>query len=169
MAFFISWYNYDYEEADSFNVRIYNASGDFIGNNVWTKEEILNIGHGGIWVDPQLLTEQVPDTISNDILLRRCYLNWAHSSIAQHLYLHPNWVFRRLHMEQVASIYYLRTQNWQQGLSTLLIMKRKSHRVYQAYMPAIFMCTVPQLLHSMMRKHMLEQRYLSMSMDGLRI
>lgn len=57
--FYAVWGNLDdYEEADSFNVRIYKASGDFIGNNVWTKEEILNIGHGEIWVDPQLLTEQ---------------------------------------------------------------------------------------------------------------
>ncbi len=56
---FAVWSNLDaYENMDSFNVRVYNASGDFVGNNIWTKEQILSLGYGGIWIDPQMLPEE---------------------------------------------------------------------------------------------------------------
>lgn len=47
-----------YEDADSFQVRVYNASGEFAGNNIWSKSEIMSIGQGGIWIDPQIVTKE---------------------------------------------------------------------------------------------------------------
>ena len=53
------WSNLDdYEDADSFNVRVYNAAGDFVGNNIWSKKDIISMGKNGIWIDPQLLEEE---------------------------------------------------------------------------------------------------------------
>lgn len=47
---FATWSNLsDYADLDSFNVRIYNQEGEQVCNNIWTKKEILSIGHGGIW------------------------------------------------------------------------------------------------------------------------
>lgn len=53
------WSNLDeYEDKDSFNVRVYNESGNMVRNNIWTKEQILSLEHGGIWIDPAFLTEE---------------------------------------------------------------------------------------------------------------
>lgn len=53
------WENLDaYEDTDSFQVRVYNASGEFAGNNIWSKADILSIGQGGIWIDPKMLTKE---------------------------------------------------------------------------------------------------------------
>ncbi len=56
---FAVWENLDaYEDADSFQVRVYNASGEFVGNNIWSKADILSIGQGGVWIDPKMLTKE---------------------------------------------------------------------------------------------------------------
>lgn len=53
------WGNLDaYEDADRFQVRVYNASGEFVGNNIWSKANILSIGQGGVWIDPKMLTKE---------------------------------------------------------------------------------------------------------------
>lgn len=44
--------NYDdYAYGDSFNVFVYDKSGNYVTNNIWTKEEILSRGQWGIWID----------------------------------------------------------------------------------------------------------------------
>lgn len=56
--YYATWSNLDdYEDADSFNVCVYNESGDFVVNNVWSKEQIMYLGHDGIWINPEFLKE----------------------------------------------------------------------------------------------------------------
>ena len=48
-VFFATWDNLDdYENKDSFDVTVYNKNGDYVTNNIWTKEDIVENGHGGI-------------------------------------------------------------------------------------------------------------------------
>lgn len=55
--YYAVWSNLkDYADADSFNVCVYDGSGNYVTNNIWTKEFILSIGHDGIWISPQFLT-----------------------------------------------------------------------------------------------------------------
>ncbi len=35
----------------------YNQSGDVVGRNTWTKEDITELGRGGIWISPNILSE----------------------------------------------------------------------------------------------------------------
>lgn len=59
IQYYAAWDNLDdYEDADSFNVRVYNADGDFAGNNIWTKEEIVSIGQGGVWIDRKMMAQE---------------------------------------------------------------------------------------------------------------
>ena len=56
--YYATWSNLDdYEDADSFNVTVYDKDGNYVMNNIWTKEMIMDIGHGGIQVREQFLTE----------------------------------------------------------------------------------------------------------------
>lgn len=48
-VFFATWDNLDdYENKDSFDVTVYNKNGEYVTNNIWTKEDIVENGHGGI-------------------------------------------------------------------------------------------------------------------------
>lgn len=52
---YATWSNLDdYEDADSFNVRVYDESGGQVRNNIWTKGQILSMGPGGVWFDAAL-------------------------------------------------------------------------------------------------------------------
>lgn len=48
--YFATWSNLDdYLITDTFNVTFYNQDGVMVGKNIWTKEDILAIGNGGVW------------------------------------------------------------------------------------------------------------------------
>lgn len=52
------WENLDaYEDTDSFNVTVYNKEGNYVYNNIWTKENIITKGDGGIRIRPEVLTQ----------------------------------------------------------------------------------------------------------------
>lgn len=56
--YYATWSNLDdYEDADSFNVCVYDESGEYVINNIWTKEQIMVLGHDGIWINSEFLTE----------------------------------------------------------------------------------------------------------------
>ncbi len=56
--YFAIWENLDeYENTDSFNVTIYDKDGNYVFNNIWTKEDIIAEGHGGIRINPHVLTK----------------------------------------------------------------------------------------------------------------
>lgn len=51
---FATWSNLDdYAETDTFDVCVYDQHGVKVINNTWSKEDILSIGHGGIWFRPE--------------------------------------------------------------------------------------------------------------------
>lgn len=51
-AFFATWSNLsEYEDTDSFEVRVYNQAGSRVATNIWTKTAILETGYGGIWIN----------------------------------------------------------------------------------------------------------------------
>lgn len=57
-AHFATWSNLDdYADTDSFEVRVYNQSGVRVSTNIWTKNDILSTGYGGIWFDPKVFAE----------------------------------------------------------------------------------------------------------------
>ena len=48
-AYYAVWGNLeDYGDQDSFNVHVFDDTGTFVVNNIWTKQKILSVGHGGI-------------------------------------------------------------------------------------------------------------------------
>jgi hypothetical protein len=56
--YYAAWGNLgDYVDADSFDVLVYNQSGDLVGINIWTKEDVMKLGRGGIWIAPSVLNE----------------------------------------------------------------------------------------------------------------
>lgn len=56
--YFATWSNLDdYEDADSFNVCVYDKDGNYVMNNIWTKELIMDIGHNGIRVNKEYLSD----------------------------------------------------------------------------------------------------------------
>ena len=56
--YFATWSNLDdYDDADSFNVTVYDKDGNYVMNNIWTKELIMSIGHGGIRVNKEYLAD----------------------------------------------------------------------------------------------------------------
>lgn len=47
--YYATWSNLDdYDDKDSFNVYVYDKDGNYIMNNIWEKELIVDRGHGGI-------------------------------------------------------------------------------------------------------------------------
>lgn len=55
---FATWSNLDdYADTDSFNARVYNQEGIQVMNNIWSKADILSIGHGGIWFEKEIFEE----------------------------------------------------------------------------------------------------------------
>lgn len=58
LQYYATWDNLDdYADKDSFMVSVYNQSGTIITNNIWTKEMIMSIGYGGIWISPEFIAE----------------------------------------------------------------------------------------------------------------
>ncbi len=56
--YYASWANLDvYEDADTFNVWVYDKDGNYVMNNIWTKEHIIDIGYGGIRVRSEFLSD----------------------------------------------------------------------------------------------------------------
>lgn len=54
--YYATWSNLDdYEDRDSFNVTVYNEAGEYVMNNVWFKEQIVEWGYGGIHIRAELL------------------------------------------------------------------------------------------------------------------
>lgn len=57
--YYATWSNLeDYEDDDSFNVVVFDKDGNYVTNNIWTKEVILLDGHGGIRIRSEFLTEK---------------------------------------------------------------------------------------------------------------
>lgn len=55
--YYATWSNLDdYEDSDSFNVTVYDQDGNYVINNIWTKETILSYGEGGIKIRRGFLT-----------------------------------------------------------------------------------------------------------------
>lgn len=53
-----TWSNLDdYADTDSFNVCVYNEAGEFVRNNIWTKEFMLSKGLSGIQIDARFFEE----------------------------------------------------------------------------------------------------------------
>ena len=58
LSYYATWSNLDdYEDNDSFNICVYNQDGNYVMNNIWTKEYIVEQGFGGILVRPEFLTK----------------------------------------------------------------------------------------------------------------
>lgn len=56
--YYATWSNLDdYEDSDSFNVTVYDGDGNYVINNIWTKEYILYRGEGGIKIQRGFLTD----------------------------------------------------------------------------------------------------------------
>lgn len=56
--FYATWDNFDdYVDTDSFDVCVYDKSGNFVINNIWTKEHIMSEGYGGIRIRASALTK----------------------------------------------------------------------------------------------------------------
>lgn len=56
--YYATWSNLDdYEDSDSFNVTVYDGDGNYVINNIWTKEMILSHGEGGIKIRRGFLTD----------------------------------------------------------------------------------------------------------------
>lgn len=56
LQYYATWSNLDdYLDTGSFNVRVYNQSGDMVMNNMMTKEQINSIGRNGIWLSSDFL------------------------------------------------------------------------------------------------------------------
>lgn len=56
--FYATWDNFDdYVDTDSFDVCVYDKSGNFVMNNIWTKEYIMSEGYGGIRIRASALTK----------------------------------------------------------------------------------------------------------------
>lgn len=55
---FATWSNLDdYVNTDGFIVCVYNQEGTQVSNNIWTKQDILTIGHGGVWFESEVFAE----------------------------------------------------------------------------------------------------------------
>lgn len=56
--YYASWSNLDdYEDEDSFNVWVYDQDGNYVINNIWTKEIIMSKGHDGIKIRKEFLAD----------------------------------------------------------------------------------------------------------------
>lgn len=58
-AYYATWDNLDdYEDTDSFNITVYDKDGNYVMNNIWTKEYIVDRGQGGIQVQKEYLADK---------------------------------------------------------------------------------------------------------------
>lgn len=56
---FATWGNLDdYLETDSFHVCVYDQEGVMVARTYWTKKEIMDIGHGGVWFERKFLPKE---------------------------------------------------------------------------------------------------------------
>ena len=56
--YFATWSNLDdYEDKDSFNITVYDKDGNYVMNNIWTKELIVSTGNDGIRVNKEYLAD----------------------------------------------------------------------------------------------------------------
>lgn len=56
--YFATWSNLDdYSDDDSFNVSVYDKDGNYVMNNIWTKEDVISRGFGGIMVEQEYLAD----------------------------------------------------------------------------------------------------------------
>lgn len=56
---FATWGNLDdYLETDSFHVCVFDQEGVIVARTYWTKKEILDIGHGGVWFKRKFLPKE---------------------------------------------------------------------------------------------------------------
>ncbi len=57
-SYYAIWSNMeDYADEDSFNVTLYDKDGNYVMNNIWTKQYILERGEGGIMINREFLTD----------------------------------------------------------------------------------------------------------------
>lgn len=57
--YYATWSNLDdYEDADYFNVCVYDKDGNYVMNNRWSKKMIVERGYGGIVIRPEFLSEK---------------------------------------------------------------------------------------------------------------
>ncbi len=58
-VFLATWENLeDYTDADSFNVTVYDKNNEYVFNNIWSKEQILEQGQGGIRIRREFLSQK---------------------------------------------------------------------------------------------------------------
>lgn len=58
-AFFATWDNMeDYGDLDSFNVTVYNKNNEYVTNNIWTKEYMMEKGYDGVRIRPEFMAEK---------------------------------------------------------------------------------------------------------------
>lgn len=58
-VFFATWDNMeDYEDSDSFNVTVYDKNNEYVTNNIWTKEYMMEKGYEGVRIRPEFMTEK---------------------------------------------------------------------------------------------------------------
>lgn len=58
LMYYATWDNLDdYEDLDCFDVYVYDKAGNYIMNNRWAKEDIIEKGQGGIRIRPEFLSE----------------------------------------------------------------------------------------------------------------
>ena len=56
--YYATWSNLDeYKDTDSFNITVYDKDGNYVANNIWTKELIMERGYNGIKVDAEYLSD----------------------------------------------------------------------------------------------------------------
>lgn len=56
--YYAAWTNLDdYADTDSFNVTVYDKDGNYVMNNIWTKETVVSRGYSGIIVREQFLSD----------------------------------------------------------------------------------------------------------------
>lgn len=57
-VYYATWSNLeDYDANDWFNVTVYDRDGNYVMNNIWSKEDILYAGYGGIRIRPEFLSD----------------------------------------------------------------------------------------------------------------
>lgn len=58
-TYWATWGNIDeYMDSDNFDVCVYDQDGNYVMNNIWTKEEILERGNGGIKIRKEFLSDR---------------------------------------------------------------------------------------------------------------
>ncbi len=58
-VYYATWDNLeDYADGDSFDVTVYDRDGEYVTNNIWTKENVVKRGYGGVRIRPQFLEQK---------------------------------------------------------------------------------------------------------------